>query len=192
MPRILENAKQMTFEEYLEFEKTSEVRHEFVDGFVFAMAGANNAHNVISGNIFASIHSATRKAKCQAYMNDMKLRTPGDKGYYPDVLVVCEKDDLNTNVKTTACFIVETLSDSTQDIDRGEKWENYRKTQTLQSYILVSQKKKLIEVYKRQRDGSWLYSVLEHDNDLLPLPCINLELSLGEIYENVDFSTQES
>jgi Uma2 family endonuclease len=191
MPRVLENAKQMTFEEYLEFEQSSEVRHEFVDGFVFAMAGANNAHNVIAGNIFAGIHASARKAACRAYMNDMKLKTPSEKGYYPDVFITCDEHDLDTNVKSTACFIVEVLSKSTQDIDRGEKWENYRKIQTLQSYILIAQKKKQVEIYRRQQDGTWRYEVLE-DEGILSLPCISLQVSLEEIYENVNFSQQES
>jgi Uma2 family endonuclease len=191
MPRILENAKQMTFAEYLEFEKTSEVRHEFVDGFVFAMAGANNAHNVIAGNVFAHVHAAARKVSCQAYINDMKLKTPSEKGYYPDVFVVCDEHDLNTDVKTTACFIIEVLSDSTQDIDRDEKWHNYRAISSLQSYLLVSQKTRRVEMYQKQEDGTWLYEVLENTGSLT-LPCISLELSLKEIYENVDFSKQES
>jgi Uma2 family endonuclease len=191
MPRNFENAKQMSFEEYLEFEKTADVRHEFVDGFVFAMASANNAHNVIAGSIFARVHFAARKAACRAYINDMKLKTPSEKGYYPDVFVVCDKNDLNTDVKTTACFIVEILSDSTQDLDRGEKWENYRKIKTLESYILVSQKKRLVEIYKRQPDGTWLYNVLESEG-ILELACIDAKVSLEDIYENIDFSQHES
>ncbi len=180
----------MTFEEYLEFEKTSEVRHEFVDGFVFAMAGANNIHNLIAGSIFARVYLAATKAACRAYMNDMKLRTPSDKGYYPDVFVTCGKDDFDTNVKTTACFIVEVLSDSTQDVDRDEKWHNYRAMSSLKSYVLISQKKKRVEIYQKQNDDTWLYEVLE-DTGTVTLPCINLELALGDIYENIDFSKQD-
>jgi Uma2 family endonuclease len=191
MPRVLETAKQMTFEEYLEFEKTSEVRHEFVDGFVFAMAGANNVHNLIAGSVFARAYLSATKAGCRAYMNDMKLRTPSDKGYYPDVFVTCDPKDFETNIKTTACFILEVLSDSTQDIDRDEKWHNYRAMASLQSYILVSQKREFLEVYQKQADGTWRYKVLE-DEGILSLPCISLQVSLEEIYENINFSQQES
>jgi Uma2 family endonuclease len=191
MPRVIETAKQMTFEEYLEFEKTAEVRHEFVDGFVFAMAGASNAHNLIAGSVFARTYFAATKASCRAYMNDMKLRTPSDKGYYPDVFVTCDPKDFTTDIKTTACFILETLSDSTQDVDRDEKWHNYRAVTSLQTYVLASQKKKFLEVYQKQSDGTWLYEVLD-EQGTLSIPCIALQITLEEIYENVNFSQAES
>jgi Uma2 family endonuclease len=191
MPRAIETAKQMSFEEYLEFEKTSDVRHEFVDGFVFAMAGASNTHNLIAGSVFARTYLTATKAACRAYMNDMKLRTPSDKGYYPDVFVTCDPKDFTTDIKTTACFILEVLSSSTQDVDRDEKWHNYRAMVSLQTYVLVSQKRKFLEVYQKQVDGTWLYEVLENEG-ILSLPCINLQISLEDIYENVTFNQQES
>jgi Uma2 family endonuclease len=189
MPRILANARKMTFEEYLEFEKRADTRHEFVDGFTFAMAGANNVHNVISGNVFVVVKLAARTAQCRAYMNDMKLRTPEPEGhgYYPDVFVTFTPDDFNTNVKTTACLIVEVLSKSTEDIDRGEKWQNYRKLSSLQAYVLVSQKQKYVEVYQLLGDGSWRYEALENEG-ILNLPCINASINLDEIYEDIDFT----
>jgi Uma2 family endonuclease len=191
MPRILAINKKMTFKEYLEFEKHADTKHEFVDGFIFAMAGANNAHNIISGNIFVTARLAARSTQCRAYMNDMKIRTPDGEGYYPDVFITCDNNDFNTNVKTTACFIVEVLSTSTEDVDRGEKWQNYRKIPSLQAYVLVSQKQKYVEVYRRMTDGSWRYEFLENDGSL-ELPCINTSITLNEIYEDVDFSKQES
>ena len=193
MPRILANPKRMTFEEYLEFEKQAEIKHEFVDGFIFAMAGANNTHNMISGNAFVIAKLAAKASQCRAYMNDMKLRTPepDGHGYYPDVFVTCDLDDLNTDLKTTACFILEVLSASTEDIDRGEKWQNYRKLPSLQAYILVSQTQKYVEVYRRMPDGSWRYEVLENEG-VLELPCVNTSITLEEIYEDVDLSKKES
>ncbi len=192
MPRVLASPKRMTFEEYLEFEKHADIKHEFVDGFVFAMAGANNVHNVISGNIFLKVGNAARAAKCRAYINDMKLRTPepDNEGYYPDVFVTCDTDDFETNVKTTACFIVEVLSKSTEDVDRGEKWQNYRKMNSLKAYILVSQKQKYIEVYRLMSDGTWRYEALENEGTL-ELPCLNTSLTLAEIYEDVDFTKSQ-
>jgi Uma2 family endonuclease len=188
MPRVLAHPKQMTFEEYLEFEKNSEIRHEFVDGFVFAMAGATNVHNTLSGNIFFAAKAGARNTNCRAYVSDMKLHTPEPegKGYYPDVFVTCDRDDFDTNVKTTARFIAEVLSKSTEDIDRGEKWQNYRKINSLKAYILVSQKQKYIEVYRLMTDGTWRYEVLESEGTL-ELPCINTSVTVEEIYENVTF-----
>ncbi|MGL4610333.1 MAG: Uma2 family endonuclease [Trueperaceae bacterium] len=193
MPRILTNPKRMTFQEYLDLEKYAEIRHGFVDSFIFAMAVANNTHSVISGNIFLKVGNAARAATCRAYINDMKLRTPepDSSSYYPDVFVTYDVDDLNTDIKTTACFIIEVLSTSTGDIDRGEKWQNYRKLSSLQAYVLVSQKHKYVEIYRRMADGSWRYEVLENER-VLKLPCINASMTLNEIYEDVDFSNNEA
>ena len=173
----------MTAEEYLEFEAKARVKHEFVDGFVFAMAGAGDAHNLISGNIFAQVRFAVRNSTCRAYMGDMKLAVSGDPYYYPDVFVTCDEDDLGNDIKKNACFVVEVLSDSTADIDRDEKLHNYHKLASLQAYFLVSQKKRLIEVYRRSEDGSWRYNIVEEGS--IELPCVGLELSLEEIYEDV-------
>ena len=172
----------MTVKEYLSFEETSEVKHEFVDGFVFAMAGAGDAHNLISGNIFTQARIAARKSECRAYISDMKLAVSEDAYYYPDVFVTCD-DDLGTNIKSHPCFVIEVLSESTSDIDRSEKLRNYRKLASLQAYILVSQKQKLVEVYKRLPDNSWRHEIIEEGK--IELPCLDLTLSLEQIYEDV-------
>ena len=182
MPRA-SDARKMTASEYLAFEQKAQVKHEFVDGFVFAMAGAGDAHNLISGNVFAQVRPATRSSTCRAYISDMKLAVSDDTYYYPDVFVTCDENDLGDNIKRNACFIVEVLSDSTSDIDRGEKLRNYRKLSSLQAYILVLQEKKLIEVYRHLDDGSWRHDIVEEGS--IELPCLGLELSLEDIYEDV-------
>jgi Uma2 family endonuclease len=181
----------MTFEEYLEFEKTSEVRHEFLDGFVFAMAGGTDNHNSITLNVTTAIRPKTRATPCRVFRSDVKLLTPSGFGYYPDVFVTCQEPNDGSLVKYLPCFIIEVLSKSTSDIDRGEKWENYRKIKTLEAYMLISQGKRQVEIYRRQRDGSWQYSVFEGD-ETLELPCINTTLSLIDIYEDIDFGKRES
>ena len=180
MPRA-GDAQQMTAAEYLDFEREAQVKHEFVDGFVFAMAGAGNAHNLISGNVFAQVRLAARNSACRAYVSDMKLAVSDDTYYYPDVFVTC--DDLDANIKQNACFVVEVLSDSTSDIDRGEKLRNYRKLPSLRAYVLVSQKEKIVEVYRRSEDGSWWHEFVEEG--AFELPCLPLELSLKDVYEDV-------
>jgi Uma2 family endonuclease len=192
VPRILANDKKMTFEEYLEFEERAESKHEFVDGFVFAMAGTSNNHNLLTTNLVAQLRPMARNLSCRVYANDMKLQVSEGDFYYPDVFVVCDPDNLTSNIKSNACFIIEILSNSTAEVDRGEKWQNYRKLSSLQTYILISQQRKFIEVYGHMTDGSWRYEVLE-DEGKLELLCINASLTLDEIYEDVDFSkVQES
>jgi Uma2 family endonuclease len=187
--RVLKEAKRMSFEEYLEFEKTTEIRHEFVDGFVFAMAGATDTHNRLTGIIFSRAYLAVLETQCMVYKENMKLQTPASVGYYPDVFAVCDPNDVNAPVKRTSCFIVEVLSKFTEDIDRGEKWLRYQTIPSLQSYVLVSQKTRRLEVFKRQHDSSWRYEFLEEGK--LELPCINLSITLDEIYERVIFTEED-
>ncbi len=186
MPRA-QDAKRMTVEEYLEFEAEAEIKHEFVDGFVFAMAGASNHHNLISVNLISAVRPATRAKNCRVYASDMKLRVPTGNYYYPDAFVTCQEDDFDGNEKASACFIIEILSDSTSDIDRSEKLHNYRKLKGLKAYVLVSQKSKLVEIYRALEDGSWRYETLEEGS--FKLPCLDLELSLEEVYEDVDLTS---
>ncbi len=177
--------RQTSFDEYLKLEATSQVRHEFVDGFIFAMAGGTDFHNVIAGNIFARVYAAALAAECVSFINDMLVRTPDDIGYYPDVFVTCEEPNDGSRVKRKPCFVIEVISESTEAIDRGEKLHNYRKIPGLQSYILVAQDKKLIEIYSRLPDGAWRYETIESGE--LELPCIGLKLSLEDAYRGVNF-----
>ena len=136
MVRTAPDQTAITLEQYLEFEATSPVRHEFVDGFLFAMAGASDPHNLISGNIFAQVRLAARGTQCRAYQSDMKVLVD-KKVYYPDVLLTCHPDDVGLIAKQHPCFIVEVLSDSTEVIDRIEKFAQYRQFESLQLYVLV-------------------------------------------------------
>ncbi len=186
MPRVATNTERLTVEQYLELEETATTRHEFVDGFMFAMAGATKFHNVITGNIYAKARIAVRsKANCGAYMENVKLRTPNGVGYYPDVVVSCD-DDVNHLLIINPCLIVEVLSDSTEDIDRGEKLFNYQKIPSLKMYVLVRQDKKFLECYKRNAAGTWEYSILEETGSL-EFSCADFSMTLKEIYEDVPF-----
>jgi Uma2 family endonuclease len=184
MPRVATNTKPLTFEEYLRLEESHEIRHEFVDGFMFAMAGASDEHNLISLNIATQARAATRNTNCRAYHTDMKLRTPNGIGYYPDVFITCDDNDKGKKVKQSPCLIIEVLSPSTEDIDRGEKWLNYQKSSSLKMYVLVRQDQKFLETYKRNPDGTWQYTILE-ENGTLEFSCVDFSMTLEEIYEDV-------
>lgn len=184
MPRA-SDAKRMSVEEYLTFEETAQIKHEFVDGFVFAMAGASEEHNLITGNIFALARAAVRTKACRAYVNDMKLKIE-DNYYYPDVFVTCQADENGKDIKSQACLIVEVLSKSTSDIDRVEKLYQYRKLPSLKAYVMVSQDKRFVEIYRRQQDGSWRYETIEEGS--FNLPCLDLTLKLDDVYEDVNLA----
>lgn len=170
-------------EQYLEFESTSPVRHEFVDGFLFAMAGASDPHNLIAGNIFVALKIAARGSQCRVYQSDMKVLANA-KAYYPDVLLTCHPDDEGKNIKQFPCLIVEVLSQGTEAIDRSEKWENYQKLPGLEMYVLVHQDKARVEVYKRQPNQTWVFSALDGETQL-SFPCVGAVMTLNEIYEEV-------
>jgi Uma2 family endonuclease len=185
------NQEPMTFDEYLAIEEQQLTRHEFVDGFMFAMAGASRRHNVIAGNVFAYLRSAARGSECQAYISDVMLRTLNDVGYYPDVMLSCDESERESNVERHPCVIVEVLSKSTQAFDHTEKWLNYQNIASLQLYLMVHQDRPAIESYQRQNDGSWRYQKLEQTGSIT-FPCVGATMTLAEIYEDIDFTMTNS
>ncbi|MDY6806482.1 MAG: Uma2 family endonuclease, partial [Cyanobacteriota bacterium] len=126
---------------YLEGEKSSPIKHEYIQGEVCAMAGACDAHVTIAGNLFALLRSHVRGSGCRVYMSDMKARIETmDIFYYPDVMVTCDESDRQFDYfKRYPCLIVEVLSDSTESRDRGDKFADYRELSSLQEYVLISQ-----------------------------------------------------
>ena len=180
----------LTAADYLEGEARSTVRHEFVDGEVYAMAGAGEAHNLIALNVAARLRSAVRGGPCRVFISDMKLHVAAwNAFYYPDVMVVCSPTDNHTHYKESPSVIVEVLSDSTADIDRREKLLAYRTLASLREYVLIAQDKRQIDVYRRAPDGAndvWLLESLG-EGDLLQLESIGVGMSMAEVYEDVVF-----
>lgn len=180
----------MNVEEYLTFEKSASVRHEFVDGQVFAMVGTTLRHNIISSNLQTILQTHLRGGSCRAFMSDVKVRVAATNSfYYPDVLVSCTPIDTNETVITDPVLIVEVLSNSTAATDKREKLVAYLKIQTLKEYLIVYQSKKRVEVYRRGLDGNWkIPEVIEFPNTLdvesLPKPLV---IALDAIYEGVDW-----
>lgn len=188
----------MNVEEYLTFEKSASVRHEYVDGQVFAMVGTTLRHNIISSNLQTILQTHLRGGSCRAFMSDVKVRVAATNSfYYPDVLVSCTPIDTNETVITDPVLIVEVLSNSTAATDKREKLVAYLKIQTLKEYLIVYQSKKRVEIYRRGLDGNWkIPEVIEFPNTLelqaqsalhvesLPKPLV---IALDAIYEGVDW-----
>lgn len=176
-----------TAADYLESEAHSTVRHEFVDGEVYAMAGAGEAHNLISGNVFARLRSVVRGGPCRVFISDMKLHVAAwNAFYYPDVMVVCNTADTQTHYKESPSVIVEVLSDSTAGIDRREKLLAYRTLASLREYVLIAQDQRQIDIYRRAPDGTWQMESLG-EGDLLQLDSVGVVMSMAEVYEDVVF-----
>ena len=176
-------------EEYLEGEKLSQVRHEYVDGCVYAMAGASTAHNTIAGNLFAVIRLHLRGTPCRAYISDMKARIEARSiFYYPDLFVTRDPQDRETDdYKRFPRLIVEVLSSTTASIDRGAKLRDYQSLGSLDEYVLVSQDEPRIESYRR-RDGGWWEYRVHSSNDDFRFESVDLTIPMDRVYEDVEFS----
>ena len=174
-------------EEYLESELKSDVRHEYLGGRLYAMAGAGEPHNEIAGNIFSALHNGLRGKPCRAFINDMKCRIESpqhDVFYYPDVMVTCGPRGEPRYFKRDPVIIFEVLSPSTDSIDRREKFFAYTSLPTLEAYVLVEQEKIGVTVFRRSGEG-WATEEIEARDGVLQLPRIEMELPLTLIYEEV-------
>jgi Uma2 family endonuclease len=181
-----------TPEQYLSLERTSEIRHEYLDGFVYAMAGESPEHSTICFNLAGSLHFQLRGTPCRGFSPNMKVRTDRSGLYaYPDLTVVCGEPsyhDERRDVLTNPVVIFEVLSPSTEVYDRSEKFLRYRtEIETLQDYVLVSQDRPRIEHFSRQPDGSWLSSEVNGLTETLSLPSIDCRTALAEVYSRIDF-----
>jgi Uma2 family endonuclease len=177
----------LTIEEYLKFEQDSEIRHEYVAGQIYAMAGASEAHNLIVGNIFALLRPHLRGSSCRVFVSDMKVKIKlqqGDIFYYPDLLVTCDRDDREKYFKTNPNLIVEVLSNFTETTDKREKRINYQSLESLQEYVLVAQDEMRVENYRQDSNGNWAVEILGK-NELLQLDSVGLTLTMADIYEDV-------
>jgi Uma2 family endonuclease len=176
-------------EEYLQLEQTSEIRHEYLGGQVFAMSGGSKEHNRITLNIASTVRSHLRGGSCSVFMADMKVNIElanQNKSifYYPDVIVSCDPDDQDRFCLNYPCLIIEVLSPSTELTDRREKLVNYRTLETLREYVLVSQDEMKVEVYRKDDEGNWLLEILGKDDEL-QLTSVGLTLTMSDIYEDV-------
>jgi Uma2 family endonuclease len=151
-------------EEYLEGEKISLVKHEYIDGQIYAMAGTSDQHAIIISNLVALLRPHLRGSGCLVMTQDMKVKLPRQrKFYYPDLLVTCNDHDReNRYFKEYPKLIVEVLSDSTEAFDRGKKFEDSRSLPSLEEYVLIRQDQPQIECFRRNAAGRWeLYEVAE-------------------------------
>ena len=123
-----------TFEDYLRFESTADVRHEFVDGNLFVMPGGTKRHNYVAGMLYAKLLPVVVLKGCYPYFTDVIARMPSGKGYYPDVLVTCDSSLDSSRTVYHPNVLIEVLSRTTEAIDRGEKWEQYQTIHSLESY----------------------------------------------------------
>lgn len=168
--------------EYLQGELLAETKHEYLDGEVYAMSGASENHNLLAGNLFAELKTKLKGMPCRTFMADMKVKAH-QAFFYPDVMVVCERDNQDDYYKSAPVIVVEVLSKSTRRFDQSIKRQRYQALPTLEEYVLIEQDKGEIEVFRR-RDG-W-QSTYYYLGDDIHFYSVDVTVAVEDIYYQVD------
>lgn len=176
-----------TYTEYLAHEEASNVKHEYLDGEIYAMAGGSPEHAALSVAVAASLRSQLEGKPCRVFSSDLRIRVAATGlATYPDVSVVCgplERDAEGKETVLNPTLLVEVLSDGTERYDRGEKFEHFKKIPSLRDYVLVSQKERSVEVWHRQ--GTTWSQRRAQAGARLHLGSINCELDVDDLYRGV-------
>ncbi len=194
----------LTEEEYLAMERASDVKHEYMDGHIRAMAGELPPHGKVSVNLVIEAGSQLKGSRCELYVKDTKVRTGPDpnpiwppKGLfsYLDIVIVCGEakyHDHYRDVLLNPKVIMEVLSEGTGEFDASEKFRRYREwLPSLSDYILVSSLEMLVEHFRKQPNGDWLLSTLKRPDEVLSIESVGCAVKLNDIYARVKFETTE-
>lgn len=179
---VVKKLEKISIDDYLNSEELGDVRHEFVDGVIYAMVGASVRHNLITGALFSALRTHLRGSPCYVFQSDMKVRVE-HAFYYPDLMVTCSGIDPAARYVSDAVLIIEVLSPATEGKDRLEKLVAYRHLASIKEYVLVSQDKMQLEIFRREEDG-WQVETCGH-GDNVNLKSVNLTLPITVIYEDV-------
>jgi Uma2 family endonuclease len=174
-------------DDFLAWDATQTERHEYVNGEVFAMAGGEDRHASVSGNLFAALHGHLKGSRCRVYMNDVKLQVAAANAFfYPDVFVTCsERDAASRLVKQEPLLVVEVLSPSTAAYDRGDKFASYRLCPTLAEYAVIDIDRRVVDLFRKNADGLWVLHPCS-SNQSLTLESVTLTLPLGELFADLE------
>ncbi len=175
-----------TADDYLAWEATQTERHDYLNGEVFAMAGAEDRHVTVAGNCYMALRQHLSGGPCRTYMSDMRLHVATSNSYfYPDVLVTCSAQDLASPlVKTEPKLIIEVLSPSTAAYDRGLKFSHYRGLPSLEEYALVDLDSRITDVYRKGADGLWVLHPFDR-GETVALASVALQVSATQLFADV-------
>jgi Uma2 family endonuclease len=177
----------ISVEDYLEGEKFSPVKHEYIEGEVYAMAGTSNNHARISVNLTTALSIHLRNSACEPFAGETKVRAAIDVFYYPDILVSCEVTEEDTYFRNNPILVIEITSPSTEHIDRREKLFAYQRIASVQEYAVVDQHRMNVELHRRQPNGSWITYFFDASDDQIEFQSVDLTLPITEIYRRVRF-----
>ena len=181
-----------TLEEYLELDHESEERIEFWNGYIFTLAGASNNHDQIQGNSYFALRSKLQGKSCRVFLSDMRVKVPEYLPYrYPDLSALCGEAKFEKLGKqellVNPSLIVEILSDSIADFDRGYKFTYYKSIMSFTEYILIAQDRPHISQFVKQAENAWVNHEFNSLDEKFYLEALECEITLEEIYENVEF-----
>jgi Uma2 family endonuclease len=180
----------MSAEDFLAWDESQTVRHEFVRGEVFAMTGGSDGHVTTTGNIYAMLRAHLRGTPCRTFLIDMKLRVEAaDSFFYPDVMVTCSAADAaETLIKREPSLVVEVLSPSTAAYDRGDKFAVYRLLPSLAEYLLVDPRGRRCDLYRKGADGLWVLHPFEM-GQAVTLASVDMALDARSLWEDLPSAT---
>jgi Uma2 family endonuclease len=184
--------KLVSVEDYLAGELASPVKHEYVGGVTYAMAGARNAHNLIATNTLVALGARLRGKGCRPYNSDTKIRLslPAQvRFYYPDASVICRPNPPADSFQDEPAALFEVLSNRTRRTDEGEKKDAYLTIPSLSAYVLIEQETPAVLVYRRMEKG-FVRELYEGLGAVIPLGEIEMELPLAEVYDGVEFAPE--
>ena len=180
-----------TSAEYLALEEAADYKSEYYRGEIFAMAGGSYNHNMIAGNLYAALNQFVASRSCFAFTSDMKLFVEQYDLYtYPDAMVICGQIHFaknRTDTVTNPKILIEVLSKSTQDYDRGLKFEAYRSLKSCQDYILIDQERVHLEYYHKLPDNRWALTEFKTAEASLTIESLDFEIPISQIYHKVDW-----
>ncbi|MEL7036862.1 MAG: Uma2 family endonuclease [Cyanobacteria bacterium J06592_8] len=186
----------MTPQKYLEWEEQQPLKYEYIDGQVYAMTGGTLAHNSIALNLASALKNDLRGKGCKVFMADAKVGVSQDGSFhYPDVMVTCDsRDQTSRQVVYHPCLIIEVLSPSTEGFDRGKKFRNYRRIETLKEYVLIDADRMNVECYRLNEKGKWELTAYSPEDPIpnntgldIELNSINFQHPISLFYEDVVF-----
>lgn len=176
--------------EYLSAERGAEYKSEYINGQVYALAGASRVHNLIAGNVFGELRAQLRGRPCEVYVNEMRVKVHSTGMYtYPDVVGLCETprfEDDEVDTLLNPAVIIEVLSPSTESYDRGGKFAHYRRLDSLREYVLIAQDVRRIDHFRRDGDA-WVLTEVSGPGSALVIATLGCTLDLADIYDRVEF-----
>lgn len=185
-PAVAYDKQKYTIEEYLQMERASAVKHEYYQGEIFAMAGAKPRHNIISSNLIAELHLRLKTSPCFPYGNDMRIHIPENTLFtYPDISIIYGEIKTFDKDKDTALqpiILIEILSKTTRDHDRGGKFKLYRDIPTIKEYMLVDSENIGVEIFRKNEHNHWELEEYKNLQEIVNLPAIGVSVSMKDIY----------